>query len=57
MYNMFCFSPTSISDDDTTEKDVVKALLISSKFSYGRFDTVVVIINDKAESTGLIGNI
>ena len=57
VYNMFRFSPTSISDDDTTEKDVVKALPISSKLPHGRFDTVVVIINDEAESTGLIGNI
>ena len=54
VYNMFRFHPTSLQDNDH-EKDIVRAMPISECHPYGRFDTVVVLENDKAESTGLEG--
>jgi hypothetical protein len=57
VYNMFRFHPKSIHDVDGEgdEDDVVKALPKSSRLPFGRFDTVVVITKDEAESTGLAG--
>ena len=54
-YNMFHFHPKSIQDVDGEgdKDDVVKAFPKSSRLPFGRFDTVVVITKDEAESTGL----
>jgi hypothetical protein len=51
---MFCFHPKSIHDGNE-EDDIVKAIPKSTHLSSGRFDTVVVITKDDAESTGLAG--
>jgi len=51
---MFRFHPTAIHDDEE-EKDTVKAIPCSSKVPNGRFDTVIAITGDDAESTGLAG--
>jgi hypothetical protein len=56
VYNMFRFHPEALQDDhEGEEEDVVKALPESTKLPYGRFDTVVAIVSDTAESTGLAG--
>ena len=52
VYNMFHFHPEGIQDNDE-ENDLVKALPQSSQNPHGRFDTVIAIINDEAESTGV----
>lgn len=55
-YNMFRFNPQSLDDDDDTqERDIVKALPKSQELPGGRFDTVVVMVKDNAESTGVEG--
>ena len=56
-YNMFCFHPKSIHDVNAEgeEDDIVKAIPKSRQLPFGRFDTVVVITKDDAESTGLAG--
>jgi hypothetical protein len=54
VYNMFRFHPQGIHDDEE-ESDLVRALPVSTQNPRGRFDTVIAIINDKAESTGLDG--
>jgi Plavaka transposase len=57
-YNMFRFHPQSIQDElEGEESDLVRALPPSgsSENPRGRFDTVIAIINDTAESTGLEG--
>ena len=51
---MFRFHPEALQDEGS-EDDVVKALPVSSKDPFGRFDTVVVLVSDEAESTGLKG--
>jgi hypothetical protein len=54
VYNMFRFHPQGIQDDEE-ESDLVKALPLSAQNPHGRFDTVIAIINNTAESTGLDG--
>ena len=54
VYNMFRFHPEGIQDDEE-EKDIVKAIPRSGKHPNGRFDTVLVIVGDMAESTGVEG--
>ena len=56
VYNMFRFHPQGIHDEEE-EKDLVKAIPKSEKLPRGRFDTVIALINDKAEATGLEGMI
>ena len=55
VYNMLHITPTSLNDDNAAEKDTIKAFPVSPQNPFGRFDTVIVMVNDKAESTGLIG--
>jgi hypothetical protein len=55
VYNTFRFHLASINDEEP-EIDAVNAIPISSKYPHGRFDTVVAIVKQDAESTGLIGN-
>jgi hypothetical protein len=54
VYNTFRFHPDSLQDAEE-EKDIVKAMPPSKKLPHGRFDPVVVIMSDNAESTGLTG--
>jgi Plavaka transposase/Domain of unknown function (DUF6830) len=54
VYNMFRFHPQGIQDDEE-ENDLVRALPRSAQNPRGRFDTVIAIVNDRAESTGLDG--
>jgi hypothetical protein len=54
VYNMFRFHPEGIQDTDE-ENDLVKALPRSPQNPDGHFDTVIVIVGDEAESTGLAG--
>lgn len=54
VYNMFRFHPEEMQDNEE-ENDLVKAIPKSAKFPYGRFDTVIALVNDEAESTGLKG--
>ncbi|PPQ84929.1 hypothetical protein CVT24_000245 [Panaeolus cyanescens] len=56
VYNLFRFHPSPINDSETGI-DVVRAMRKSSQYPHGRFDTVIAIIGDEAESTGLQGNI
>ncbi|KAF8958698.1 hypothetical protein BDZ97DRAFT_1591405, partial [Flammula alnicola] len=54
VYNMFRFHPEGVHDNEE-EKDLVKALPRSAKNPRGRFDTVIAIVKDEAESTGVAG--
>jgi len=54
VYNMFHLHIEGIQDNEE-ETDIVKALPRSSRLPHGRFDTVVCIVDDEAESTGLVG--
>jgi hypothetical protein len=54
VYDMFRFHPDSLQDAEV-EKDIVKAMPPSKKLPHGRFDPVVVMVSDNAESTGLTG--
>jgi len=54
IYNLFHFHPTAINDDDSKAK-IVKALQKSRTHPQGQFDTVVVLVGDSAESTGVEG--
>lgn len=54
VYNQFKFSPFGLQDEEE-ERDVVKAIPISRHLPSGRFDTVIVLKTDNAESTGLAG--
>ena len=54
VYNMFRFHPEGLQDTEE-ENDIVKALPITAENKDGQFDTVVVIVGDEAESTGLAG--
>ena len=54
VYNMFRFHPQGIHDEEE-ESDIVRALSVSQQNPRGRFDTVITISNDTAESTGLDG--
>jgi hypothetical protein len=56
VYNQFKFSPHGLQDEDgAEERDIVKAIPISKQLPSGRFDTVIVLKTDNAESTGLAG--
>jgi hypothetical protein len=52
--NMFRFHPDSLQDAEE-ENDIVKVMFPFKKLPHGRFDPVVVIMSDDAESTGLTG--
>jgi hypothetical protein len=54
VYDMFRFCPESLQDGEE-EKDMVKAFPPSKQHAHGRFDPVVVMVSDAAESTGLAG--
>jgi len=54
VYNMFRFHPQGIQDTEE-ENDLVKALPRSAQNPDGHFDTVIVIVGNEAESTGLAG--
>jgi hypothetical protein len=54
VYNMFRFHPQGIHDEEE-ESDIVRAFPRSAQHPCGRFDTVIAIINETAESTGLAG--
>lgn len=54
VYNMFRFHPEGINDGEE-ENDIVKAIPRSPQNPDGHFDTVVVILGNEAESTGLAG--
>ena len=51
---MFRFHPQGIHDEEE-ESDIVKAFPHSAQHPHGQFDTVIAIINETAESTGLAG--
>ena len=56
VYNQFKFCSLSLQDEEGEEKrDIVKAIPISRQLPLGRFDTVIVLKTDNAESTGLAG--
>ena len=56
VYNQFKFCPLDLQDEeDAEERDIVKAIPISRQLPSGRFDTVIVLKTDNAESTGLAG--
>jgi hypothetical protein len=56
VYNQFKFSPLGLQDDEVVEeRDIVKAIPISRQLPSGRFDTVIILKTDNAESTGLAG--
>jgi hypothetical protein len=57
IFNQFSLHHTAIHDDDPDSPDVVRALRKSPAHPYGRFDPVVVLVDDSAESTGLIGQL
>ncbi|PPQ98321.1 hypothetical protein CVT26_013630, partial [Gymnopilus dilepis] len=54
VYKQFRFEPEGMQDNEP-EKDIVKAIPKSVKNPHGRFDTVIVLANDRAESVGLAG--
>jgi len=54
VYDMFRFHPDSLQDGEK-EKDIAKAMPPSKQLPHGRFDPVVVMVSDEAESTGLAG--
>jgi hypothetical protein len=56
VYDCFRFHPESIQDEEV-DKDIVKAIRTSKRLPQGRFDTVVVMVNEEAESTALKGRI
>jgi Plavaka transposase len=56
VYNMFRFHPEGIQDNDE-ENDLVKALPRSAQNPHSRFDTVIAIVDDEAESTGVVGEL
>ena len=55
VFNQFKFCPFNLQDDEEEERDIVKAIPVSKRFPSGRFDTVIVLRTDNAESTGLTG--
>jgi hypothetical protein len=55
VFDMFRFHPETLQDEGE-ENDLVKAIPASSKLPNGRFDTVVALVSDTAESTGLQGS-
>ncbi|PPQ85108.1 hypothetical protein CVT26_005404 [Gymnopilus dilepis] len=54
VYNTFRFHPEELQDEEE-EKDLVSAIPKTAKSPYGRFDTVVALVNEDGESTGLTG--
>lgn len=58
VYSQFKFNAHSLweeGDDPVYEPMTVKALPISTANPHGRFDTIVALWNDDAESTGVVG--
>jgi len=55
VFNQFKFCPFNLQDEEEEERDIVKAIPVSKCFPSGRFDTVIVLKTDNAESTGLTG--
>jgi len=55
VFNQFHLHPTVIHNDEPDSPDVVRALRKTETHPYGRFDTVVALVGDDAESTGLAG--
>ncbi|KAF9455750.1 hypothetical protein BDZ94DRAFT_1286036 [Collybia nuda] len=55
VFHQFKFHPSSLQDDIADENDAVKAIPKSKALPNGRFDPVIVITGDSAESTGLAG--
>ena len=58
IYSQFKFNAHSLweeSDDPVYEPMTVKALPISEANPHGRFDTIVALWNDDAESMGVVG--
>jgi hypothetical protein len=51
---MFRFRLDPLQDGDE-EKDFVKAMPPSKQLPHGRFNPVIVMVSDEAESTGLTG--
>jgi len=59
IFTQFKFHPYSLQEDnnpESIENDTVKAIPCSLNFPNGKFDTVVVMYNEEAESTGLQGS-
>ena len=56
VYKMFRFRPEEIQDNEE-EKDTVKAIPMKPGLPHRWFDTVVVVVKDDAESTGLQGKL
>ena len=54
VYNMFQFHPQGLQDGEE-EDDIVRAIPTSKQLPHGHFDTVVAIVQDTAESTGVKG--
>ena len=55
IFNQFYLHLSAIHDDEPDSPDIVRALRKSQTHPYGLFDTVVVLVDDSAESTGLAG--
>jgi len=55
IFNQFYLHLSAIHDDEPEFPDIVRDLCKSQTHPYGQFDTVVVLVNDSVESTGLAG--
>ena len=56
IFSQFKFHPVSLDDTDQTEEnDTVKAIPSTTAKPHGRFDTVIILKGDRAESTGMEG--
>lgn len=58
VWHQYKFSPTNLFDDESDSvQEIVKAVPICQKSNIPRFDTVIVLVADKAESTAVQGAI
>lgn len=56
VWHQYKFSPSNLFDDDADGvREIVKAIPISTKSHTPRFDTVIVLDTDEAESTAVQG--
>ena len=56
VFSQFKFHPISLDDTDQTEEDdTVKAIPSTTVKPHGRFDFVIILRGDNAESTGIEG--
>ena len=56
VFSQFKFHPVSLDNiDQTEEDDTVKAIPSTNAKPDGRFDTVIILKGDRAESTGMEG--